>query len=182
MPIKAMKETGEPGRVVVVQQIKTTWTKASRGGDAAARRNAVPEVAQVPVHRAEVAGLKILLHQLLYSGRSGFADPVEKLVENPDHDPLRLGGVTIDTTEELLRAEFTWSRECGAPDRGWMRKTLLLGVNEWGQICYNGRFAEEAGWVYEKIVVNAGLFEPPSGEVFTRTEPTQRYSAMGHLL
>jgi hypothetical protein len=63
-----------------------------------------------------------------------------------------------------------------------MSKTLVLAVNEWGQISYNGRFAEEGGWLYEKTVVNVGLFEPPSNGVFTNAGPTHRYSAMGHLL
>ena len=39
------------GHIVVVQHIHTYWGKASRGGDCARIRNAVPEAAKVLVQR-----------------------------------------------------------------------------------------------------------------------------------
>ena len=103
---------------------------------------------------------------------------------NPTVRPIAIGCVAVDHGEEEAIATFRYDRSCGGePDRRGARKTLRIGVNEWGQIVYNGRFQDydEGGWWYEKMVVNVGLFERLTPGVFTKQEPTCRYSAMGEL-
>ncbi len=172
------------GNVVVVQQIRTHWTKASRGGDNAVKRNAVPEAARVPIHRIVGDNLILVHHLLEYEERDGFSRPREEIRINPTVRPLVVGCVTIDHSENQAIMTFRYDRGCGgAPDRGWTRKTLRLVVNEWGQIVYNGRFSPvwEGNWWYEKMVVNVGLFERLMPGVFTKQEPTCRFAAMDEL-
>jgi hypothetical protein len=167
-----------------MQQVRTLWTKASRGGDGAVWRNAVPAVVRVPFPCGNTTDLVLLHHKLSFEERTDFKSPCEEIIQNPESHPLVIGCVTVDWTIEKLQVAFAWRKDCGAPDRGWMRKTMLLSVNEWGQVVYNGRFSDWDGgqWRYEKTVVNVGLFEPPSDSVFTRNEPNCRYEAMGNLL
>ena len=170
--------------MIVLQQIHTIWTKKSRGGPGAVQRNAVPEVAKIPLQQVRSSDVSLLLHRLTYHEREGFSHPHERLEENLSVKPLQIGCMTIDYGEGILIASFRYTRECGgAPERGWMRKTLQIGLNEWGQIVFNGRFspAWEGDWWYEKTVVNMGLFDQPSNSVFTRSQPTYRYAAMSHL-
>lgn len=170
--------------VAIIQQIGTKWTKASRGGANAVKRNAVPEVATVPVHRVQADHLVVLHHSLFYGERTWFSEPFENIAVNPPALPLVIGCVTITRAAEEVAVTFQYNRKCGgAPERGWAHKTMHLGLNMWGQVVYNGRFAPgwEGDWWYEKVVVNIGLFERITPGVFTCSEPTDRFRAMGQL-
>lgn len=172
------------GNIVIVQQIRTKWTKELRGGENAGKRNAVPEVARVPVHRIKADGLVLVHHSLSYGEYGGFSQPYEEIHVNLTVRPLAIGCVTIDPEKEEVIATFRYDNQCGgAPYRGWARKTLPLAVNEWGQIVYNGRFQDYNGghWWYEKTVANVGLFERLIPGAFTKQEPVCRFSAMGEL-
>jgi hypothetical protein len=171
------------GHIVVVQHIRTKWTKASRGGENARKRNAVPETARVPVQRIVGENLILVHHSLSYPGHRAFQQPREEIRINPTVRPLVIGCVTIDHSAEEAIAAFLYNQGCGgAPDRGWARKTLRLAAGEWGQIVYNGRFAGyDDYWWYEKTVVNVGLFERLMPGVFTHREPICRFAAMGDL-
>jgi hypothetical protein len=172
------------GNIIVVQQVRTTWTKASRGGENAGRRNAVLEVARVPVERIPAGNLVLAHHSLSYGEGNGFAQSTEEVQVNPPTRPLVIGCVNVDYSEEAVTVTFHWDYRCGgAPDRGWARKTLHVRVNEWGQIVYNGRFNSgwDGPWYYQKMVVNVGLFERLTPGLFTRQEPTCHFSAMAEL-
>jgi hypothetical protein len=55
------------GHMVIVQQINTHWTKASRGGESAGRRNIVPDLASVPIERIPGEPRSLLHHQLTFA-------------------------------------------------------------------------------------------------------------------
>jgi hypothetical protein len=171
--------------VIVVQQILTHWSKASRGGKGAVKRNAVPEVACLPLNRVEQRGLTLLHHKLAFY-EPNFSRPKEEISLNPTLLPHVVGCVKIDYGKEVAIASFRFGAECGgAPLRGWARKTLYIAEGEWGQILYNGRFANRVSgwwWWYEKMVVNVGLFSELPEDVFTRCPPTYRVSEMAHLI
>jgi hypothetical protein len=174
----------EMGNVVVVQQIHTRWSKACRGGENAGKRNAVPEIARIPVQHITEANLTLVHHLLGYGERNGFSKPYEEVRINSSVRPLTVGCVSIDYSEEQALVTFRYNRVCGgAPDRSWARKLLSMAVNEWSQTVYNGRFAPDWGgdWWYEKMVVNVGLFEHIKPGVFTRQEPTCQFNAIGEL-
>ena len=168
--------------ILVVQEIKTSWSKASRGGTAAIGRNAVPEIARLPRADKCKSARSALYHSLLYVESNGFVNPREKIVLDPSL-PLQIGGVTLERNGDEARADFAWTRECGAPDRGWARKTMVIRPQEWGQIVYNGRLSLgwDSEWSYEKTVVNFGLFEVFRPYAFTAHPATDRFEAMAHL-
>lgn len=172
------------GRVLVVQQVHTRWTKEARGGRNAVLRNAVPESRSLPVERMKNAKPRVLHHQLTY-GYEQFTQPTGDLLRGTSvWGSFTFGCVTVHGDEEGVSATFRYDRGCaGVPDRGWARKTLFLTGDTWGQIVYNGRFVPDwdGDWWYEKMVVNIGLFERLSSGLFTRTEPTYRFSAMSEL-
>ncbi|NEB03553.1 hypothetical protein [Streptomyces sp. SID13726] len=92
--------------MIVVQRAVTHWTKQSRGGDEAARRNAVPEVFPVPAPGP--AG--VLVHEVDAHERDGFtvshtirtldrlADLDTSRAEKPGEGPVDSGP---DISEEL---------------------------------------------------------------------------------
>jgi hypothetical protein len=172
------------GHIVVAQHIRTKWTKASCGGEDAVRRNGVPEAANVPVQRIPKGNLILVHHVLQYREADGFRQPKEEIRVNPALQMLALGCVTVYHTTDEVIATFRYNYDSGCkPNRGWARKTLRLTLNEWGQIVYNGRFVP--GWDgdqwYRKTVVNVGMVERLTPGLFTREEPTCRFSAMAEL-
>lgn len=166
--------------ILVVQHIMTSWGKEARGGKGAVLRNAVPDAAKLPLSSLKPDELTFLSHYLRFNAQP--TGPHERIfIENPTF-PLVVGGVIINPAAEAVLARFRYTFACGAPDRGWMQKTLRIAANEWGQIIYNGRFsADEAGWWYEKHVINVGWFERLTPHVFTREAPTHRFNASALL-
>jgi hypothetical protein len=47
--------------ILAVQEIKTSWTKLSRGGKKAAERNAVPEAIKNPIDRVRGKEIKTIV-------------------------------------------------------------------------------------------------------------------------
>jgi hypothetical protein len=62
---------------VIVQQIVTEWSKASRGGDRPGRRNAVPIAAKLPPISENV---DVAVHSLRYGEVQSEATPVVDFV------------------------------------------------------------------------------------------------------
>jgi hypothetical protein len=98
--------------------------------------------------------------------------------------PLLIGGVTIKRLHEgEVSVEFVYTALCGAPDRGWASQTFLVGLGEWAQVRYNGRFApfHNDYWYYEKMVVNVGICLEPRDTLFLDSEPTYRFALISSL-
>ncbi len=172
------------GRVVIVQRIATHWTKASRGGANAGRRNSVMEVARVPVERIQEANPTLVEHILGYDESENYHSPREQIRLNSTVRPIAAGCVAITFTDDTLFATFRYDMGCGgAPDRSWIHKSLRVPLNRWGQIVYNGRFVPgwAGDWWYEKHVVNAGIFDLLKPGIFTHSDPAYRFSAMADL-
>lgn len=168
--------------IVFIQHIKTIWRKDARGGEKAVQRNAVPEVAKLSL-RSIVTRTPVVVQQDLYYGAKNFTDPREKITTDTILRPIEIGGVTVDHSSDLVFARFQYTARCGAPMRGWARKSLQLSLGEWAQFVYNGRFSPgwEGDWRYEKHVVNVGQFARLSSGLFTRCAPTTRFEALGEL-
>jgi hypothetical protein len=173
--------------ILIVQQIQTYWTKASRGAPAAVRRNAVPEALPVPAPGAHWPGPapSRLHHKLWFSESKDFRTPAEEVILDPVFNPLPVGCVSILHRDEVVWTEFRYDGQfAGQPDRGVLRKKIRTGPNEWAQVAYNGRFThgyDGYQW-YVKLVVNVGVFSEFAADVFTRAKPTAVFRSMGPLI
>src|SRR5688500_13604450 len=90
------RKKAESRRVILVQSIETQWTRASRGGSRAVKRNAVPEAVEFPFLESPEHASARLHHSLCYEERAGFADPRWRVVMDAGTEPLCVGCVTID--------------------------------------------------------------------------------------
>jgi len=174
--------------IIVVQEINTRWSKKSRGGADAERRNAVPHrleisTRSIPTGAIPVHGATVVHHKAYYDEGDAFAEPRIDFAVNPLL-PLKIGCVAVDPTDTGAIAAFRYDTAFGgAPERGWARKTMWVELGTWVQIAYNGRFSigYDGYWEYRKTVVNVGVFEHISSRAFTSTDPSDRFEAMGHL-
>lgn len=171
--------------ILLVQRLRTCWTKASRGGAGAVLRNRVPEIAEVPPQCLRPEGAGYVLHELTFVERDDFAAPQESLEIHGEREPFSVGCVRITRGLEAVTLEYRWDRGCaGAPERGWSRNVVTIRAGEWAQIRYNGRFSVgwDCVWKYEKNVLNVGLFPALEGNAFRGSEPAVRFSDMAHLI
>ncbi|WP_285795389.1 hypothetical protein [Micromonospora sp. NBRC 107095] len=112
---------------VVVQWVHTSWTKRSRGGAEAARRNAVPVSFVLPVRTAP------FVQEIVLTEADGFA-PREGATRPPYRSEMRLKRVDGGLQVELIAADW------GVPRRHRRPPTVLLARGEWLRWHINYRF------------------------------------------
>ena len=203
MPTKTLPKPPVP--VICIQEIETSWTKASRGGEGAVKRGYVPEAVELPFSGSYSSSTtemnSFLLHLLSYSERTQYKAG-SKLLEsdvgaNKSAEILNRGGVRVNFDGNFLTARYQWAESLGAPMRrrqdstgtfvdvghSPVQKAFELQIGQWGRILYNGRHTDydNGMWSYDKHVFNIGLFVNPMPDIFLTTQPIKTYSKMALL-
>ncbi|MEV4191402.1 hypothetical protein [Streptomyces toxytricini] len=136
---------------ITVQWIRTSWTKLSRGGKAAARRNAVP--IGFPVRQAPPS----FAHVVEVSEWDGFV---------PHESVKDLGDVGVDVRDEgdRLRVLAREERVYGMPPRPRRPPAVRLSEGQWVRWQLNYRFGGigHGNWSYwlDTFNVACGPVEP----------------------
>ncbi|MFE4513596.1 hypothetical protein ACFRMQ_05245 [Kitasatospora sp. NPDC056783] len=140
---------------ITVQWIRTSWTKQSRGGEAAARRNAAPVGFTVPQAWASSA------HVVRMCERDGFA---------PRESREELGGVDVGLREAdgRLRVLPRVDPLFGLPPRPRRPPAVRLFPGQWVRWQLNHRFSSAAGvrdWSYWLDTFNVA-YGPADADLF----------------
>lgn len=153
---------------IVAQWVRTTWTKRSRGGTEAARRNRAPIGFPLP----ESTGS--LVHEVTIAERDGFEPRFEV---RPIAD---LSGVTLREVDNVLTVQLTPALH-GKPRRAWRPRPVRLIPGEWLRWQINYRFGAQCTcgdeWHYRLDTLNLA-FGRPAG--FTG-RPTRTVDERGSL-
>jgi len=139
---------------IAVQWVRTSWTKSSRGGDAAARRNAVPTVFDLPS-----VGLPCF-DQVQLSESDGFLAHHEITPGLPDR---RL--ILLDSGNGHLRV-FPRPPGYAAPRRRRRPPAVRLAAGDWLRWRINYRFHSHQGWIYQVHTWNVA-YRPGSDQPFS---------------
>ncbi|WP_425396174.1 hypothetical protein [Aeoliella sp.] len=165
---------------VVLQHIETIWTKTSRGGEGARRRNAVPEAVELPTLEAEHP---FVLHHAVFGERNEFAR-VDRCLSADAFDDLGLKLLSIEIDEEQLslryhRDGFNFITSSPYP----CKYPITLTHDAWGRLAYNARHSDcdTGDWWYEKHVFNIGWLEDWTPRVFLDGAPEKEYREMAQL-
>ncbi|WP_018545962.1 hypothetical protein [Streptomyces sp. LaPpAH-108] len=145
---------------VTVQWVKTSWTKESRGGEAAALRNAAPVGFAVPELPSRYA------HFVEMSERGGF-EP------RSGEKPLREVGVSLRNEGDRLRVLARVEPMFGVPPRQRRPPAVRLLPGQWVRWQLNYRFSSALGirgWSYWLDTFNIA-YGPVGPDVFL-AEPT----------
>lgn len=158
-------------RMLIVQDLVTNWSKASRGAPGAVLRNRVPSTVTVPLEEPPSERFLVVLHRLAFPEVRGFERSSEQLTYCEPQDELILGCVRIYPDPERTQVIYHYDLAGGQPERWSQPRFKDLKLGEWGQVSYNGRFnlGWESHWHYEKHVVNVGLFEHLQRDGFTHS-------------
>jgi hypothetical protein len=144
---------------VIVQRVKVTWTKRSRGRPGAALRHAVPVAFPLP------SGRPPRFHDIVADEDDGF---VPRLTVHDGGPPARVFGLRPagDTLQVRLPNGF------GVPVRRH-RPTVTLQRGEWVRWQLNNRSSSStgmAGWYYSQTTVSVA-FGPVPVDAFLGTAP-----------
>ncbi|MGI5502769.1 hypothetical protein [Lentzea sp. CA-135723] len=153
---------------VVVQLVKTEWTKDSRGGSEAARRNAAP-VAFVLPH------LRPAVHEIRLS------EPDFTPVWAKERDEIDRITLTLREDDDVLSVQLQDTMI--ASPRRWNRPSpVRLARGEWVRWQLNHRWARprDGGWNYLLTTLNLVYGPPEDLKVFLGT-PTRHVDERAHL-
>jgi hypothetical protein len=180
-----------PAPFGLIQHLETRWTKASRGGEGAVKRNRTPEAIVFPCflgfHATEFC---FCIHNVRFTEVGTFAPDQTVAIE--DGSFWKSGCVRVVSEGDflLVRYEYEDGWGGGAPakvtfDAAGNRLLLneeafRLRIGEWGRVSYNGRLSciDTGSWWYEKHVFNVGLVLRAPEDWFTRCKPDHEYSQM----
>ncbi|MEV6998526.1 hypothetical protein AB0N62_12645 [Streptomyces sp. NPDC093982] len=138
----------------VVQRVRTSWTKKSRGGSEAARRNAVPTAFLLP------SGLSSALHEVAMRESDSF----EPRVQVRD---LSAPGTILREIDGLLRVDPPEVSMFAMPRRNRRPPAVRLAPGQWLQWQINYRFVGscDGAWSYRLETLNI-LYGPAMPDVF----------------
>ncbi|PWI06601.1 hypothetical protein DIZ27_32600 [Streptomyces sp. NWU339] len=154
---------------ITVQWIRTSWTKQSRGGEAATRRNAAPAGFTVPHAPPSVAHV-VRMHE-----RDGFA-PYDS------QEDLRKVDVQLREADGRLRVLPRVQPLFAIPPRPRRPPAVRLAPGQWVRWQLNYRFSSALGirgWAYWLDTFNIA-YGPVSDDVFLAT-PTAFVDERGPL-
>ena len=162
---------------LVIQHIITSWTKESRGGQDANRRNAVPIVAKLPVPSTKS---KLVVHTLTYKEEDNFLTPIDE-VSTDQSLPLTLAFINIKQVGPDVLVSVRYNHSMGAPERNSIRKDIRISPDEWVQILSNGRFGGDIEWFYRHEAFNIAYLTEPDSRIFTHSAPKVAFSTLALL-
>lgn len=173
--------------ILIVQEIVTNWTKASRTGQGARRRNAVPASLPLPHTPAAPGRLTSLVHhQVAYPEAREFQADRSRFETRPLNrgETLRVGCALVRHVDGGAEVVWAWHRRCGAPPRSEHPRTVLtLAAGEWGRVRWSGRRSSlfgMQGWSYQQTTVNVAVHAGVPLDPFPG-QPTQEFSALADL-
>lgn len=168
---------------IILQQIIVRWTKQSRGGANATKRNAVADAfpLDIPAHDFPFA---LVHHQLNFNEDSNFESPEITINVEPMHPPTSISDLAcmkFDIQAERVIMQPLETMAClGAPPRNLEFKRIQLAVGQWGRLMLNGRFGFANAWSYQKSVTNIAFVEAIDHNIFLG-EPDQFIQMMADL-
>lgn len=146
---------------MVVQWVRTGWTKKSRGGAEATLRNAVPVGFALP-------HLMPAVHEVRHHEWDGF-NPVW----SKERDEINRIELTLREDDDVLTVQLQDTMR-SAPNR-WSRPSpVRLARGEWVRWQINHRWSGRSygEWNYQLTTLNLAYGSPGDAKVFLRT-PTQ---------
>lgn len=155
----------------VVQWVRTSWTKQSRGGAGATRRNAAPTAFQLP------AVPPPFTHEVLMHEHDGFQP--QSTTREGLRDSTSDSAVLLQEAGGLLRVQLTVT-PFGKPRRWRRPPAQRLARGEWLRWQVNYRFAGNDEWTYRLDTLNIA-YGPTQADLFLGT-PTHHVDELATLL
>ncbi|WP_434450429.1 hypothetical protein [Lentzea sp. E54] len=155
---------------VVVQWVRTEWTKQSRGGAGATRRNGVPVAFPLPHLKPAVHEVRLREwedFEPVWSKESSTIDRLELVLHEEDD-----GVLSVQLQDTMIATPRRWNRP----------SPVRLGRGEWVRWQVNHRWARprDGGWNYLLTTLNLA-YGPVSGPKLFLGTPTRHVDEQTRL-
>ncbi len=167
--------------MLIIQRIKVTWTKKSRGMPGAFKRNAIPHVLELPEsHNNKAIDAVLFIHEAHADEDNNFQLNHKTEILN---DMKRYWSFTLHQEEDIIRILFTYNyHEHGQPKRQADKTSIFkLEPNDIAQFLINGRYTSYSGQFYMQYVVNFANVERYSLRLFLDNQPSYIEDKLDHL-
>ena len=104
---------------IYCQEIRTTWSKASRHATPARLRAAVPALLALPAHQPAAGAATVVHHIAWFREEAGFqlaAEHLKQMILEP-YNGFHTGCVRLARSGTEVQVIYTWSASVGAPAR-----------------------------------------------------------------
>ena len=178
----------------LVQVIRVTWTKASRGGEGARSRNSVPSATEITVADLPDVNGSLCVDVSEWREHNQFVEPYHTYRKIPFASGFHFGCVTVSATMNGLQVDYQYDPGfVGAPDRRGFApeghraakpRRFFARDGEWIQVCHNGRFSDidTGNWWYELVTVNVAFFAGGlDSRVFVTRRPSEELRVLAEL-
>ena len=167
--------------MIIVQRIKTEWSKVARDSAGREQRARLPEAYRLPADTLEARG-SFFVHDVMRrshneyvaddSTATSFAPLAREAVEGP---------VVFGERDGELTLHFRWNAiDCGKPPRE-VRDVLTLKPGAIARVRFNGRFLDEHFTRYEDNIVNVAYECAPTLDLFVKSTPVTTLDALVDL-
>lgn len=157
---------------IVVQWVRTSWTKRSRGGPGAIRRSTLPEAFPLPESAPP------FVHEVRMQERDGFTPTTTITSGLPPTTDVELTE-TDDTLRVLLVAQAIPEWASNGLDLAWRPAAVTLRPRQTLRWQITHRFTTERGWHYRLDTLNISygkhtaevFLHPPTHRIDERSQP-----------
>jgi hypothetical protein len=162
------------------------WDKSARGGEGARVRNSVPQALEMPLMDWSPKDQMLYVDVSQWDGTNGFVKPYARRQEQVNvKDGYSFGCVQIRSHPEGLDVQYHYNQHgCGAPDRPYLHRNIVVKAEQQLQILCNGRFSDICSgiWWYKQVTVHiAWIDREPSKRVFLENAPDLEIRALADL-
>jgi len=181
---------------IAIQAIQTIWTKDSRGGQGATRRNAVPEAFPLPSpdRRQVAASPSYVFQQIRCIERDDLRPTAQPLASDALLDTLVIDQLSIHPPDDTGIVHLNYhprrptylgyARDNSGDYHPGGDEALALRTGEWGRIRYNwrhGATVSDDEWWYDQWVVNVGCFPELRADAILERPPSKIHSRLAYL-
>lgn len=167
---------------LIIQHIFIWWSKASRGGELAEKRNKIPRVLPLPTPPPTYdRGKHYIVHKIAFAEHNQFLAPWHETVKAPRIETsFTAMNCRVETNGDSPIVKFQWRD--GAPTRVHAA-ALPIPQQEWVQVEYNARYSsrDSGMWSYQHEIFNVALGHPENLDIFVTSKPSTIHQDLAYL-
>ena len=160
--------------MLIIQEIKTVWTKRTRGAVGSTIRNNLPQAFEVQRPRFGLQASPCLHQIIIFREAKAFRDPYHAVKALAIKPKQRFGIADITPSGDSYQVEFDFASYYAYQD--YKKPTVVeLVPHQFLQIAYQARLQQFDDAWYEKTVLNIALLERFDAAIFTHGKALAQY-------
>lgn len=164
--------------MVVVQEVRTKWTKATRGAPLAGERKGLPQAFLLPTVECEY-----LFQAYLLEESKNYIPTIKELKQSTRTVQIKkLNDLILRMLDKhTLSVGLRDNPHSGQPKRYPINNVFQLKPGQFGRILNNARYASYHGQHYYEAVYNIAFGQTVNPDRFLHSAPDHELNLINHL-